>query len=121
MTTNATAGENSTDDAYPGYYYDKQTGEVVELQQHDGVVDCIKLGEDTYSYRYEDADNVDIESEDFARVPEFTVNNPLRVAEAIYQHGYADTSELSVGGQYLTIPSIEYAHAVTELRLAEES
>ena len=120
MTTTETDEGTDDDDVYPGYYYDGQTGKIVELEQHDGVVDCFRFGEETPLCTYEDASEFYIEDEGFKRVPEFTVNNPGRVAKALYGNGYENTSELRVMGEYLTVPSIEFVDTITEIRVVEE-
>lgn len=115
MTSTQNTSSETTDKEYPGYYYDGNTGKIVELEVADGRVDYILLDEDKPSHSFEEAEHFDPEEEELRRVPEYAINNPVRIAREVYNHGYSRTDSVLVDGMRFGIPSIEYADSVIEI------
>lgn len=115
MTTTQDVSSDGVESEYPGYYYDGKIGKIVALEVVRGEVKEYLYKEDEANHTFGDVGEFVIEDTSLRRVPEFTVNNPVRVARKVYNNGYTRCSSVTVGNMRLGIPSIEYVDMVVEL------
>lgn len=111
---------DTVDESYDGYYYDAEAGRITTITVSDGCVELCGFGEETPYYTYDTVAEFDLEDEDITRVPDFAVNNPIEVAEAIYQNGYGGRGDVVVNGNLCSVPAIEFVDRVTEFTVTEE-
>lgn len=112
--------QNDSDELYDGYYYDAEAGEIATINVVDGSVELYAFDESEPYYTYDDVEAFSPEEESLQRVPDFAVNNPIAVAEAIYENGYQRRGDVTVNGTVCSVPAIEFADMVTEFTVTEQ-
>lgn len=108
------------DEFNPGYYYDGNSGIVAILTQEGDEIACRSFSDEvsdepycTFGLDESPSDN------GFEKVPQTAVDNPIKVAEKIYNSGYANNPEVFFNGERIGIAGIEFVDIVTEISLSD--
>lgn len=111
--------EQSDATAEEGYYYDGY-GNVAKITINEGEAECRNIDTETDEpYQTFSADE-DPADHGYNKVADIAVENPLRVAQEVYNHGYTRDAEIYVADQRCGVAEFEFIDTVTEISLRDE-
>lgn len=124
-----TDSEDTDEQFDEGFYYDGNSGGFAYLSQEGDTILCRELvgltptrtqpieivNEVIYDFPAESHP----EDHEYRKVPEIAVQQPQRVAEEIYKHGYHSEPPVNVGDVRCGIAAFEFVDAITEFQVKE--
>lgn len=111
--------EQSDANVEEGYYCDGY-GNVAKVTVEEEQAECRNIDTETNEPYYTFNAGEDPADHGYDKVADIAVQNPLRVAQEVYNHGYGRDAELFVAGERCGAAEFEFVDTVTEISLRDE-
>lgn len=102
-----------------GYYYDEKGGVVVELTVEGETVVSRPL--DGWDVTDKFPTSTAPSERDYRKVPDIAVEQPKRVAQAVYNHGYENEPPVFVDDERCGVAAFEFIDTIIQIRVLSET